>query len=224
MSAPRTIKYILALVLIASGCYGPPSPVFMSDKDFVEWDRQYSPDGSKLILNYSVDTGAFGYGNGGTAVLKTTDLDKNLKDFDLPRDLMQVKWVDDKTISAGVDIIPNIRSGKKPEIRDMQINGINVRVSPVDFIQETSYLKIEHRETSPNGQFELVAYRYYYESDMSFIHISVIKKGEPLPKYGNYFIADRSSDRILGGTWTQANTLAFLHQQQICRRSPIFLC
>jgi hypothetical protein len=179
----------------------------MSDKDFVEHERLYSPDKSMLILNYSVDIGAFGYGNGGKAVLRPSDMAKNLKDFDLPSNLIQVKWVDNETISAGIDIIPSIRSGKKIEISDKEINGVRIRISPVDFIQETSRLQIEYRETSPDGHHELVAYRYYYENDMNFIHVSVIKKGDSIPKYGNYLIGDRQSDRVFGGTWTKDDTL-----------------
>ncbi len=202
-------KFIIVVIFIASCNSTAKNQVYMSDKDFVEHERQYSPDKSMLILTYSVDIGAFGYGNGGKAVLKPSDMSKNLKEFDLPPKLIQVKWINNKTISAGIDIIPSIRSGEKIEISDTEVNGIKIRVSAVDFIQETSHLQIEYRETSPDGRYELVAYRYYFESDMSFIHVSVIKKGESIPKYGNFFIGDIQSDRILGGTWTKDNTLLF---------------
>ncbi|MBX3245018.1 MAG: hypothetical protein KF685_11220 [Acidobacteria bacterium] len=136
-------------------------------------------------------------------------MNKNLKDFDLPNNLINVKWLDNKTITAGIDIIPSIRRGEKIDINDAEINGIKVKVSPMDYIQETSHFQIEHRESSPDGQFELVAYRYYYEDGIGFIHVSVIKKGDPIPKYGNFLIGDIHSDRIFGGKWTNDNTLLF---------------
>ncbi len=181
----------------------------MSDKDFVEHERVYSPDKSMMILNYGVDTGAFGYGGNAKAILKLSDMSKNLREFDLPGDLIRVRWVNNMTIAAQVDIIPSIRSGKPIEISDTEVNGIKIEVSPYDYIDADSKLRIEHRETSPNGKTELIAYRYPANQDLKFIHISVIKKGEPIPKYGNYFIGTMTSDHIMNGTWTEGNTLLF---------------
>lgn len=209
IEAMLKITYILILILLTS-CNHASGQVFMIDKDFVEHDRQYSPDKSMFILSYGFDHGAFGYGNGGTAVLKTSDTSKNLRQFDLPNNLIQLKWIDNKTISARIDIIPSIRSGENIETKDTEINGVKVKVSPFDYIEDDYHLEIEHRETSPNGQLELVAYRYLKDrNNLNFIHISVIGKGAPIPKYGNYFIASMQSDRILNGTWSKDNTLLF---------------
>lgn len=220
----RFHKYIFVLIIMVSCGYIARSQVFMSDKDFVENNRQYSPDKSMLILNYSIDIGAFGYGKGGEAVLKTSDMSKNLKLFNLPDNLIRVKWVDNKTISARIDIIPSIRSGKDIEIRDTEVNGINVRVSPFDYIESGFHLQIEHREISPNRHLELVAYRYLKDrTALNFIHVSVIKKGGAIPKYGNYFIADMQSDRILNGTWSKENTLMFYSNSMYAQEIPYFL-
>ena len=184
--------------------------VFVSDKDFVESRRVYSPDKTMLILDYAVDHGAFGYGKGGTAVLRVTDLDKNLRQFNLPDALIRSEWVDNKTISARVDIFPFIRKGETPPISDVEVNGIKVKVTPFDYIESDYHLEIEHRETSPDGKLELIAYRYIKDrGSLNFIHVSVIEKGKQIPKYGNYFIADMFSDRILYGTWSKDNSLLF---------------
>ena len=53
----------------------------MTDQDYVENYREYSPDSSMLLINYSLDLGAFGYGQAGTAILKLSDTTKNLRDF-----------------------------------------------------------------------------------------------------------------------------------------------
>lgn len=209
MNAIRKITYILILIVLTS-CNYVSSQVFITDRDFVENNRQYSPDKSMLILDYSLDIGAFGFAKGGKAVLKISDLSKNLKQFNLPDNLIKVKWVDNKTISARIDIIPSIRSGKNIEIKDTEVNGVKVKISPYDYIEDDYHLEIEHRETSPNGKFELIAYRYLKDrSNLNFIHVSIINKGEPIPKYGNYFIASMQSDRILNGNWSKDNTLLF---------------
>lgn len=202
----RMLICVFPVMLLAS-C---TNTVFVSDKDFVESRRVYSPDKTMLILDYAVDHGALGYGRGGTAILKTTDLNKNLRQFNLPDNLIQAEWVDNKTISAWMDIIPFIRKGERLSVNDTEVNGVKIKVTALDYIESDYHLEIEHREVSPDGRLELVAYRYLKDrSSLSFIHVSIINKGDQIPKYGNYFIADMRSDRILFGTWGKNNSLVF---------------
>ena len=93
---------------------------------------------------------------------------------------------------------------------DTIINGITVEISLYNFIGPNARQIIEHRETSPNGQHELIAYRYINdEHNLSFVHISVIPTDGQIPKYGNYIIADMHSDYVLNGTWDKDNSLIF---------------
>lgn len=180
----------------------------MTDDDYVENYREASPDGSKILINYSIDLGAFGYGQAGTAILNAADTTKDLRQYSLPNTLMHVRWIDNETISARYDILPSIRTGQKNDVKDLRVNGVIVKVLPYDYIDEGDHLEIEHRESSPNGQLELVAYRYLKDrSNLNFIHVSIIPVGGKLPKYGNYFIADMQSDYILYGTWDKDNQL-----------------
>lgn len=206
------LKAISLILITLSSCslYDRKESVFMADQDFVENYRELSPDSSMILINYSIDLGAFGYGQAGTAVLKTADTTKDLRQFSLPNTLIHTKWVDNKTISAKVDIIPSIRAGESIKITNTRINQVSVKVSPLDYIEPDYHLQIEHRETSPDGKHELVAYRYLKDNhNLNFIHISVIPKGGKIPKYGNYFIADNKSDYILYGTWDKNNSLLF---------------
>lgn len=187
----------------------------MTDQDYVENYREFSPDSSMLLINYGLDLGAFGYGQSGTAILKLSDTTKNLRDFSLPNTLTRLKWLDNQTISAQFDILPSLRTGEKIALTDKEINGVKIKVSALDYIDKDDHLEIEHRELSPNGQFELVAYRYLKDrSNLNFIHISVIPVGKQIPKYGNYLIADMQSDYVLYGTWTENNELIFHSNNQ----------
>ena len=187
----------------------------MTDQDYVENYREFSPDSSMLLINYSLDLGAFGYGQSGTAILKLSDTTKNLRDFSLPNTLTRLKWLDNQTISAQFDILPSLRSGEKITLTDKEINGVKIKVSALDYIDKDDHLEIEHRELAPNGQFELVAYRYLKDrSNLNFIHISIISVGGQIPKYGNYLIADMQSDYVLNGTWTEKNELKFYSNSQ----------
>ncbi|PIQ34974.1 MAG: hypothetical protein COW63_02780 [Bacteroidetes bacterium CG18_big_fil_WC_8_21_14_2_50_41_14] len=187
----------------------------MTDQDYVENDRQVSPDSSKLLISYSIDLGAFGYGQAGTVVLKLSDTTKNLREFTIPNTLTRIKWIDSENVSAQFDILPSLRTGDQIELKDIEVNGIKVNVSALDYIDKDDRQVIEHREVSPNGQFELVAYRYLKDrSNVNFIHISVIPVGGQIPKYGNYLIADMQSDYVLYGTWTDKNELKFYSNSQ----------
>jgi hypothetical protein len=187
----------------------------MTDQDYVENYREYSAGSSMLLINYSLDLGAFGYGQAGTAILKLSDTTKNLRDFSLPNTLTRLKWLDNQTISAQFDILPSLRSGEKITLTDQEINGVKIKVSALNYIDKDDHLEIEHRELAPNGQFELVAYRYLKDrSNLNFIHISIIPVGGQIPKYGNYLIADMQSDYVLNGTWTEKNELKFYSNSQ----------
>ena len=205
----------IATFLFGCVSYDRKQEVFKTDKDFTEFWQQPSPDGSMLLISYGIDLGAFGYGQAGTAFLKLSDTTKNFRQFTLLNSFDRIKWIDNKTVSAKFDTIPLIRNGKTSSYNDTIINGITVKISSYDFIEPNSKQIIEHREISPNGQYELVAYRYVNdEHNLNFIHLSIITPGGQIPKYGNYFIADIHSDYVLNGTWDKDNTLIFFSNNQ----------
>ena len=177
-----------------------------------------------LLLNYGIDLGALGYRHAGTAILKLNDTTKNLRLFTLPNTFDQIKWFDNKIVSAKFDTIPFVRIGKSSTYEDTIVNGVKVKVSSYDYIEPNTKQVIEHREKSPNGQFELVAYRYIKnEQNLNFIHISVISTGGQIPKYGNYLIADMHSDYVLNGTWDKDNMLIFYSNNRYADEVQYFL-
>jgi hypothetical protein len=204
-----TILFISTLLF---GCisYDRKQEVFKTDKDFVEFSRLPSPDSSMILLNYGIDQGAFGYGHAGTAILKLPDTTKNIRQFTLTNALDRFEWLDNKTVSAKFDIIPSIRSGERPILNDTVINGVAIKVSFYDYIEPNAKQLIEHRQISPSGQHELVAYRYMNDKhNLNFIHVSIIPTGGQIPKYGNFLIADMQSDYVLNGTWDKDNSIVF---------------
>jgi hypothetical protein len=203
---------VLFIATLFFGCvsYDRKQEVFKTDEDFVEFWRLPSPESSMILLNYGIDQGAFGYGHAGTAVLKLADTTKNLRQYTLAYNLDRFKWLDSKTVSAKFDIIPSIRSGEASNLTDTVVNGVTIKVSSYDYIEPNAKQIIESRQTSPNRRHELVAYRYINdEHNLNFIHISIIAPGGQIPKYGNYFIGDMSSDFILYGEWNKDNSLIF---------------
>ncbi len=205
----------IATFLFGCVSYDRKQEVFKTDKDVVEFWRVPSPDNSMLLLSYGIDQGAFGTGAAGTAVLKPSDTSKNLRLFTLTNSFDRFKWLDNKTISAKFDTIPYVRSGEHPIFKDTVVNDVKVQVSSYDYIEPNAKLIIEFRQTSPNGQHELIAYRYINdEHNLNFIHVSIIVPGGQIPKYGNHFIGDMSSDFILSGVWDKDNSLILYSNNQ----------
>ena len=206
----------LALLVLFNSCfqlYDRKKEIFTTDSDYVEFERLISPDGSALLLNYGIDLGATGYGCAGTAVLTLEDTLKDLRQFTLPNTLTEVKWIDNRTVSAKFDIVPSIRMGESLSLKNTTVNGIHVVITPKNDASDS--LVVEYREMSPNGKYELIAYRYIIDSeDITPIHVSIISAGAEIPKYGNYYIGERTSDYVLGGTWSKESNLIFYSNNQ----------
>jgi len=175
-----------------------------------------------VSIDYSIDLGAFGYGRRGTAILKRADINKDLSQFTLPQEYLHVKWVDNHTVSAKVDIMESIRSGVKAHMPDTTMNGIRVKVSPFDYINSGDTLNIVSQSPSPDGKYVLACYRYNSIHNDGPLHISVIKKNNKIPKYGNFFIGDRSSDYVLKAGWNKASELLFFSNSLVAEMIPYF--
>ena len=192
--------YIIIGILFLSSC--GKNENYTSDEGFVEITREYSPNGENLILEYHYDIGALGYSRRQIAILKESDLDKNLLDFNLPpnKKYQKIKWISDDEFEAEVNVMNDLREGNITSTEEFKIKNIEVKTKLFDIPIEGERA-IEARKVSPNEQLELVAYRYLTKGNLNFIHISIIKKGEELPRIGNYFIGDMMSDYILNANW-----------------------
>lgn len=207
-----TFFCLLIITTIFSSCIFEErkKEVFITDKDFVENSKSFSPDSTMVLLNYSLDLGALGYGQRGTAILKTTEINGELSQFTLPNIYSNVKWLTNNVVEAKFDIIPSIRSGQKVVLKDKLINHIIVKIKPLDYISDSADLEIVYRDTSPNKKFELVAYRYNNdEQNYGFVNVSIIPYMSKIPKFGNYLIGDKQSDYVFNGRWNSDNTLKF---------------
>lgn len=197
--------------------------VYVSDQDFVENSRLFSPDSSMIALDYSIDLGAFGTGRRGTVIIRSSDIHKDLSKFTLPLEYIDVKWVNNKTVTAGVDVISDFRIGKMTEIRDTAINGVYVKVLPFDQTDPNDTLEIISKRTSPDGKCDLVCFRYNGSDHRGLLHISIIKKGDKLSKLGNYFISDGSADYILKARWNRNGELLLYTNLKYAQMSEYFL-
>jgi len=186
----------------------------VTDSDFVEFSKSYSPDSSMVLIHYGIDLGAFGTGTAGTAIIKCIDSTKNLVPSTINGTFTDVKWINNKSATANYDIIPDLRAGAPSKIVNKEINGVKILIKPYDHIGADYKLKIEHLETSPDGKNQLVAYRYSNGKELTPIHISIVPKNSKIPRYGNFYIGEQTSDCILYGIWDKQNELLFFSNKR----------
>lgn len=93
-------------------------------------------------------------------------------------------------------------------MKDTVLNGVTVKIIRRDPIDTTFTRNIFYRETSPNGKYELVVYKYVKpENGNYFLNISVINKGDSIPKFGNFYISRWDFDCFTDIRWDKTNTL-----------------
>jgi hypothetical protein len=198
---------LLVTFILASCSLNCGREIHMRDSNFVEIWREFSPDSSKILLEYCIDIGATGYSAKATALLRISDTTHDLSQFTLPIVPVWVHWVANDTVSAFVDVFPSIRAAKSTDSPPLSFNGVSVKLIPYDYIDTTSQLRVESRQISPDGKFEMVAYRYATRYALRILHMSIIRVNDSIPKYGNFLIGDIWSDPVLNASWTSGDSL-----------------
>ena len=207
---------ILLLPLILASCRRN-----LSNSDVVVQSRLYSPDSSYVALTYYVDHGAMGETPSMTTILKVTDttgsIDKNLLPcLDLPfrSCYFPDHWLDNKTLQVFLEERPFVRAGVPFDSTAIQVNGINCKVVPYDYV----HLKapsIEYFSFSADRKKLLVAYRYRGD-----LNISAINYGDELPKFGNIFTINGGEfNPIIYASWNGNDIDLFMNNVELFKPS-----
>jgi hypothetical protein len=177
---------------------------------FTEQSRAYSPDSTKFLLRYGYEQGAW---DGDRSYLVTV---LNAKDSVNPRnisfsytsyDFDRIYWNGNDTIIIE-DSYTEYKSQGETPVKDTVLDGVIVKVIHRDPIDSTFTRKIMYRETSPDGKYDLVVYRYVKPGNEDhFLNISVIPAGDSIPKYGNFYISRRGFDCFTDVRWGDSDIL-----------------
>ena len=186
--------------------------IFITDKDYYEIKRQYSPVKTKLLLTYGLDQGATGQGEVGTAILNLTDTLKNIQPFTIAWHLYNnCQWLNDDTVIVYLDYLRKMRqnSGVRRYFDTASINGVQIKYDYKDLIDSTYKRDTLLSQLSPDKQNRLIVYRYNKRNNLNenFLNISVTKSSDTLPQYGNFFISDIKNDYIYYCKWSNTNKL-----------------
>jgi hypothetical protein len=185
------------------------SPEYLSDRDIIIAKKLPSPDGSRIAVDYYYDNGALGYGMGHTALLAANQMKSNLRKFRLSARYESLRWEKEGSLTVTVDYIECIRANEDCSKARDTAYGTQINIQNYDETAGKSRV-IEAELPSPSGQRELIAYRYPDGPNLGRIHVSIIGKGQPIPRYGNFYIASEEGDGILGAKWESDASIVLL--------------
>jgi hypothetical protein len=177
---------------------------------FTQISRTYSPDSSKFLLNYNYVQGAWDGGRSSSfTILNSSDSVKpeNIRYSFSTYDFDNIYWKGNDTVLIEDKYTEYISQGKSP-LKDTTLNRVIVKIIHRDPIDSSYTRKIFNRERSPNGNYELVVYKHVKPQNGDYaLNISVIRKGDSIPKYGNFYISRWDFDCFTDIRWDKENVL-----------------
>ena len=199
-------SFVLTILILTtfSSCDFTTSP-----GTYHEVSKVYCPDSSKYILTYRYDQGAWDGGRTSlTTILKKTDSLDKLNQYSFSSvDFDKIYWQGNDTVIVAEKFTEFI-SNAKSNLKDTILNGVIIKVKQIDPIDTSFQRKIFYRDTSPNGKHDLVVYKYVKPVNGNyFLNISIINKGDSIPKYGNFYISKYDFDCFTDIRWDSANIL-----------------
>jgi hypothetical protein len=177
---------------------------------FTEFSRTYSPDSSKFLLNYAFAQGAWDGGRSSLiTILNCSDSVQpaNVEYSFSTYDFDKIYWKGNDTVLIEDKYTEYISQGISP-LKDTAFHGVTVKIIHRDPIDTSFTRKIFYRDTSPNGQYDLIVYKYVKPVNGNyFLNISVINKGDSIPKFGNFYISRWDFDCFTDIRWDKASLL-----------------
>ena len=196
----------LLFILASASCFLLPPLVF------TEYGRVYSPDGSKYLLTYQYARRSLSSSQSwSVAILRATDSAKEAtaKNSFSSFDFDTMYWKGSDTVIL-VEKFTRFKSEGRSAFADslFRVNGATAQVTQKDPIDAAYRRKIFYKASSPSNRYELVVYRYVKQAEGDyFLNISVVNKGDSLPKFGNFYISKEGSDCFTDIRWGRADTL-----------------
>ena len=199
-------RFIIPILVFGwTSCLDPTSPGI-----FTETGRIYSPDSSKFILKYQYVQGAWDGGRTWSATIlnKGDSVDpKNIRFSYTNWDFDRIYWKNGDTIILEEKFTEFIANGKS-SLKDTILGGVTIHIIQQDPIDSSYTRKMFYQRTSPDGKYELYVYRYVKpENGNYFLNISVVKTGDSLPKFGNFYVSRYNFDCFTDIKWDSASEL-----------------
>jgi hypothetical protein len=177
---------------------------------FTEKGRIYSPDSTKYLLKYEYVQGAWDGGRTWSAtILKRGDSadPKNIKLSYVSEYFDNMYWKTSDTVILEEKFTEFIANGRS-NLSDTVLNGVRIHVVQRDPIDSSYTRKIFYRAASPDGRYKLYVYKYVKPVNGNyFLNISVVKAGDSIPKFGNFYVSRYDFDCFTDIHWGTGDTL-----------------
>jgi hypothetical protein len=194
---------VFLLIVTTTSCITSPGT-------FTEYSRTYSPDSTKFLLRYGFAQGAWDGGRSSSVtILHSTDsvMPDNIKYSYSTYDFDKIYWKGNDTVVIEDKYTEFMSQGKSP-LQDTVLSGVTVKIIQKDPIDTSFTRKIFYRDTSPNGKHDLIVYKYVKPVNGNyFLNISIINKGDSIPKYGNFYISRWDFDCFTDIRWDSSSVL-----------------
>jgi len=183
---------------------------FVFGPKFTERSRTYSPDSTKFLLNYFNNFADWDTLRPEEITIldgKTKVKPENIRYFYTSYDVDHVFWKGSDTVVIEENYASFISNGKS-SLKDTVLNDVYVKIVQRDPIDTSFTRKIFIRETSPDEKHELIVYKYVKPDPGNyFLNISVINKGDSIPKFGNFYISLNDYNCITNIRWDSTSVL-----------------
>lgn len=93
-------------------------------------------------------------------------------------------------------------------MNDTALNGVKIKIIHKGPIDTSFTRKIFYQNTSPSGKYNLIVYKYVKPVNGNyFLNISVLNKGDTIPKFGNFYISRWDFNCFTDIRWDTASIL-----------------
>lgn len=177
---------------------------------FTEISRTYSPDSTKFLLEYFYKVASWDTLSPGEIIILDASAKvkpENINYFYSRYFVDNIYWKGNDTVVIEENYASFISHGKS-DLKDTILNDVFVKIVQRDPIDTSFTRKISFRETSPDNTHELIVYKYVKSVPGNyFLNVSVINKGDSIPKFGNFYISLHNYNFFTDVRWDSTSVL-----------------
>lgn len=121
----------ICVILSYKSCRNFLTPHYIENRAITVNEKLYSPDSSVFVLYYTLDVGAVGTRDY-KSILRQKDLTNDLSHYNLPPQIIVIKWLDNETLLVKHDTNEIYRVGANSS--DLELNRDTIPVNDIKLI------------------------------------------------------------------------------------------
>jgi hypothetical protein len=173
-------------------------------------DFIFNDDSSFVLIKYCFDEGAFGKSSYLFSILNNSQTLRFITKNKLPDCFENPKWLSKDTLTVDVDWYSNNLKSHHEKLITQTINCIEIKKNNYNKLENSDVQKLLLEEVNKTGSYKIDVYTYEKRINLrdSVMHISISKKNDKIPLYGNLFITTKNLYKgIKKINWRTNNTV-----------------